>query len=99
VEHQALTWAEKEFGDAELGDVRRTARLVGMAASAFCRPAGRVTEVFRTDSERQGAYDFLENEEVEASEVLAATVRASVRRVAGQAHAFVAIDGTSSGGR
>lgn len=95
MEHQALTWAENEFGDAELGDVRRTARLVGMAASACCRPAGRITEVFRADSERQGAYDFLENEEIEASEVLAATVRASVRRVARQAHAFVAIDGTS----
>ena len=93
--HQARTWAEKEFGDAELGDERRTLRLVGMAEGALSRPAGRITEVFRTESERQGAYDFLENEEIEASDVLAATVRASVRRVAKQPYAFVAIDGTS----
>ena len=95
MEHQARTWAQKEFGDAELGDERRTLRLVGMAEGALCRPAGRVTEVFRTEAGRQGAYDFLENEEIEASEVLAATARASVRRVAKHPYAFVAIDGTS----
>jgi Transposase DNA-binding/Transposase Tn5 dimerisation domain len=95
VKHQARTWAQKEFGDAELGDERRTRRLVGMATRALERPAGHVTEVFRTDAERQGAYDFLEDEEVEAASVLAAAARASVRRVAKQPYAFVAIDGTS----
>lgn len=66
-----------------------------MATRALERPAGHVTEVFRTDAERQGAYDFLEDEEVEAASVLAAAARASVRRVAKQPYAFVAVDGTS----
>jgi len=95
VEHQARTWADREFGHAELGDQRRTRRLVDIAAGALRRPAGRITEVFGTDAERQGAYDFLENEEIGAEAVLAATVRASMRRVAKQSYAFVAIDGTS----
>jgi hypothetical protein len=95
VDHHARTWAEREFGDAELGDKRRTKRLVEIAAGALRRPAGRVTEVFGTDAERQGAYDFLENEEVGAGDVLAAAVRATVRRIAKQPYAFVAIDGTS----
>lgn len=95
MDHQAQTWAEREFGDAALGDERRTRRLVEIAAGALRRPAGRVTEVFGTDAGRQGAYDFLENEAVSAGAILEAAVRATVRRVAKQPYAFVAIDGTS----
>ena len=95
MDHQARTWAEREFGDAELGDERRTRRLVEIAAGALRHPAGRVTEVFGTDAERQGAYDFLENDAVGAGAILEAAVRATVRRVSNQPYAFVAIDGTS----
>ncbi len=58
---QARRWAEKTFGDAELGDERRTARLVSMAAQVARTPAGTVGQVFTEDAERQGAYDFLES--------------------------------------
>lgn len=91
----ARTWARREFGDAELGDERRTKRLVEIATGALRRPAGRITEVFNSDAERQGAYDFLESEQIRADALLDATARASIRRVAKQSHAFVAIDGTS----
>ena len=32
------TWAEEEFGEAELGDVRRTARLVQLASVLGAQP-------------------------------------------------------------
>src|SRR5262249_38313011 len=54
-------WAIESFGHAELGDERRTRRLVGMARRAARSPAGRVTEVFCQPAERQAAYDFLEH--------------------------------------
>jgi hypothetical protein len=55
------TWAEEHFGRVDLGDVRRTARLVRVAASAAAVPVGTVTKVFVDDAERQRAYDFLES--------------------------------------
>jgi len=45
--------------------LRRTARLVRMASTLGVRPAGRITQVFRTSAERQGAYDLLSNEIVD----------------------------------
>jgi hypothetical protein len=61
---QARGWARKEFGHAELGDARRTERLVRLASRAIARPGGRITEVCESDAERQGAYDFLESDRV-----------------------------------
>jgi len=58
---QAQRWAKKTFGDTELGDERRTARLVAMAAQLARTPGGTVGQVFTEDAERQGAYDFLES--------------------------------------
>ena len=46
-------WSEQEFGRADLGDVRRTARLVAMGAAACERPCGRVAGVFVNDRERE----------------------------------------------
>jgi len=63
---------DEEFGHAELGDSRRTARLVRMAASLAERPGGKVLEVFRSNAEQQGAYDFLSNERIRGADLLAA---------------------------
>jgi hypothetical protein len=48
-------WAAQTFGTASLGDSRRTTRLISMAARAAEVPAGKVSQVFRTDRELQGA--------------------------------------------
>ena len=84
-------WAEEEFGSAQLGDVRRTRRLVKMAASAADRPSGKVAVVFDRMSEREGAYDFLERDD-DAEAVAAAMFRATVKRTKGATSIFVAID-------
>jgi hypothetical protein len=94
---QARGWAREEFGDAELGDARRTERLVRLASRAIARPGGRITEVCESDAERQGAYDFLECEQVGEGALQEAAAKAAIRRVAGQTYAFVAVDGTSLG--
>ena len=73
-------WAYDEFGHAELGDVRRTTRLVRMAASLAERPAGKVLEVFRSNAEQQGAYDFLSNENFRIKDLLLAAQTADARR-------------------
>lgn len=88
-------WAAQEFGDANLGDPRRTRRLVAVGAACAAHPAGKVTEVFNEGADREGAYRLLENEAVPAAEIAAAARRAGARRTWGQPHVFVPIDGSS----
>jgi hypothetical protein len=77
-------WAREEYGHAELGDPRRTNRLVRMAASLAERPGGKILDVFRSNAEQQGAYDLLSNVRVTREAMLAAAETATLRRCAGE---------------
>lgn len=63
---QAAIFSQEEFGDAKLGDVRRTQRLVLIAGRVCEQPHGQVSKTISKDAEREGAYRFLENEKVSA---------------------------------
>lgn len=91
----ARDWAYEEFGHAELGDSRRTARLVRMLATIAERPAGKVVEVFRSSAERQGAYDLLSNDAVRSSALLASIQEATATRSTEHPFVHVVVDGTS----
>lgn len=91
----ARDWAYEEFGHAELGDARRTARIVRMAAALAEHPGGKVLEVFRSAAEQQAAYDFLGNAQVHQEAILAAVEQATVRRCAEAPWVHVVVDGTS----
>lgn len=89
------SWADEVFGEARLGDPRRTGRLVEMAAAAARNPAGQVTQVFETSAAREGAFRLLENESVRSAEVAASVFAATARSCDGQKLVFVAIDATT----
>lgn len=91
----AAEWAEDEFGNAELGDRRRTRRIVRMAAKALVAPSGKISEVFRGDAERQGAYDLLENKRISVAAIVMAMGTALARRSQDLPFVFVPVDGTS----
>jgi hypothetical protein len=91
----ATRWAREEFGATRLGDVRNTRRLVVMATGAARQPSGKVSAVFDRAADREGAYDFLENDKVDAEAVVAAMGAASAKRARGATFAFVAIDSSS----
>jgi len=92
---EARSWAWDEFGGAELGDVRRTGRLVAMAAAAAQKPSGLVSSVFGNDAERQGAYDFLESPHTSAEPIVDVVGRSCVARCIDEPFVYVPIDGTS----
>jgi Transposase DNA-binding/Transposase DDE domain len=92
---EAREWAYAEFGHAQLGDARRTARLVQMAAGVVRRPAGKVLDVFRSSAERQGAYDFLANEGVECAAMVEALRVATLERARDYRECIVSVDGSS----
>ena len=88
-------WAEAEFGHAELGDVRRTSRLVRMAAEVASHPAGTVTKACESSASREGAFRLLENPSISPEGVSRAAALAAVRRCAKESFVYVAVDGTS----
>lgn len=88
-------WAEEVFGGAVLGDVRRTRRLVHMAAGASRRPAGRITEVYDNAADRQGAYDFIESERTDADAMSEALSVSTAKRCADYDWVYVPVDATS----
>ena len=88
-------WAQITFGEADLGDKRRTKRLTAMAAAVAKSPAGNVTQVFRTGADRESAYRFVENEDVDPQAIVKAMRFAVVERCADEEFVFVAIDGSS----
>jgi hypothetical protein len=92
---ESVSWAREDLGGVDLGDERRKDRLTLMAARAAEKPSGKVSEVFASDAERQGAYDFLENRHVDPKAILLAAGRSTARRAAQNEFAYVAIDGTS----
>jgi hypothetical protein len=65
--------------------------LGGLAA----RPNGKVSEVFRSAAERQGAYDLLEHQGVSSEDVQRAAARAVAKRCAGLETVYLALDGSS----
>lgn len=85
-------WAREEFGSTALGDVRRTRRLVDMAAQAARRPSGKVAVVFNRKSDREGAYDFLESPQVDAATVAGSMFGATAARAEGEPVVFVVLD-------
>jgi len=88
-------WARDAFGEARLGDPRRTERLVAMAAAVARNPAGKVTQVFATSAAKEGAFRLLENEAVRGDQVSGAVFDATARRCAEDELIFVAVDPTT----
>jgi hypothetical protein len=88
-------WAQENFGSAKLGDPRRVARLVAMAQQAARSPAGRVTEVFESSAEREGAFRLLENAAVSSERVAESVFDATAERCSAQGRVYVALDGSS----
>lgn len=88
-------WAREEFGATELGDVRRTRRLMLMAAAAARRPSGKVSAVFDRSADREGAYDFLESPHVQPNALAASVFNATVGRAHGADCVYVVVDGSA----
>jgi hypothetical protein len=92
---EPTAWAAEQFGSVDLGDLRRTSRLMRVAASAAMAPAGTVTAVFTDDAERQGAYDFLESKHVKADALERGVGETVARRCATEDRILVPVDGSS----
>ena len=88
-------WAHDEFGAADLGDVRRTRRLVDVAAEVARKPAGTVTDCIRSSAAREGAFRFVENPRFSADGMREASHQATARRCSEHELVIVPVDGST----
>jgi hypothetical protein len=85
-------WAHETFGHAELGDERRTRRLVKVAASVARNPGGTVTRALSVSCEREGAFRLLENRAVRPEALADAVHVAAARQCAKHQWVYVIFD-------
>jgi len=90
-----MGWAEEEFGHADLGHMHRTKRLVSIAAGVASAPGGHITTVFTDGASREGAFRFVENDDVHPRAIVDAAARAAANRASAYSYVYVPVDGTS----
>jgi hypothetical protein len=93
--NQARAWAVNEFQYTELGHGSRRTRLIQMATEAAIRPSGKVSEVFTTSAEAEGAYRWLENPAVQTEALVEGVGRACAARSAEYEFVYIPVDGSS----
>ena len=88
-------WALTEFGHAELGDDRRTARLLMIATAFAQQPTAPIPQACGPGPATQGAYRFFENEDIDPEAIREAHQEATLQRVS-QFPIVLALQDTSS---
>jgi transposase Tn5 family protein/transposase-like protein len=85
MEHERSTsWAEHEFGGAQLGDRRRTERLVWLAEQRGRRPSASLPACCGSGAGVKAAYRFYETVTIRPQAILAPHRRATLARMAEQ---------------
>ena len=75
-------WAVNEFADADLGDLRRTQRLVQLARALAQNPGARLPEACGSGATAKAAYRFFDHDDIEPPEMVQSHLEAK-DRVAG----------------
>lgn len=88
-------WAEQEFGGAELGDARRTRRLIAVATAMVERSSTSLPEICGGRAELKAGYRFFANEAIRPEQILSSHAAATVERMA-KASVVLAIQDTTT---
>ena len=75
------TWAKNEFGEALLGDPRRTDRLVKIATSRAAKPSVSLPQCFENKASLKAAYNFFDNPDKDPEAILASHYDATYERI------------------
>jgi hypothetical protein len=88
-------WSRETFGDAQLGDARRSQRLVRLASSLASAAGASPAKASTSQADLEGAYRFLRNEDVDAGAIAEAGFAATAR-AASSHHVLLAIEDTTT---
>jgi hypothetical protein len=76
-------WVETELGAAELGDARRTQRLVALTQQLAAHPGAGLPEACGSRAALKAAYRFFDNAAITPAELVASHVAATYERAVG----------------
>ena len=62
-------WAQTQFGHAALNDPRRTQRLVSLASAIAQQPGSALSRLSLSPADMEGAYRFIRNDHIQASDI------------------------------
>lgn len=79
---QAKSFGEMNFGHAQLGDVRRTRRLVQLVDQMCQRPGGTLPQKFRSPADLQAFYRLMRQDDVTHAAILAAHRQTLLEQIA-----------------
>lgn len=75
--YQVDDWAVTELGDAELGDARRTKRLVHLATVRGAQPTASLPDATDAPATRKAAYRCFANDAIDPAQILASHTQAT----------------------
>lgn len=88
------SWVLDEFGDADLGDDRRTARLIEIATSLSQKPTASLPAAMTNSAKLKGAYRFFSNKEINSEDILQPHLESTINRIS-KSKTVLAINDTS----
>jgi Transposase DNA-binding/Transposase Tn5 dimerisation domain len=77
----ATSWAVTEFADADLGDLRRTQRLVQLAHLLAQHPGAALPEACGSSAMLKAAYRFFANDNIEPPDIVQSHIEATYSRL------------------
>lgn len=86
LDHKCLdteSWAVLELGQTDLGDPRRTKRLLQLTVALATNPACSLPEACKSWADTKAAYRFLDNDDVEPEAILHGHRQSTLQRIGG----------------
>jgi hypothetical protein len=76
-----MSWVSDELGEANLGDARRTQRLIRIVEDLAAKPNASVPQASRDKAAMQGMYDFWANRRVSPDAIISAHAQKTIERM------------------
>ena len=89
------SWLQREFGGANLGDLRLNQRLMELGAAFFAQPAANIPQACGSIAKAKAAYRFFDNDRVTMDKLLEPHLKATVDRARTET-TVLAVQDTSS---
>ena len=90
------SWAAQEFKDLDLGDARRTRRLIKLVDDLSAQPTGSIPVACEGWAETKAAYRLLDNPATDWREILEVHTQRTVERMQGQSVVWCVQDTTEA---
>jgi Transposase DNA-binding len=90
-------WAMQQFGDADLGDARRTKRLVHSAACIYEHPVGSLPDKFHDPASLDGYYRLANEPDVTHAQIIHAAAQKTWQRMGEEPGVVLLIEDTTVG--